>query len=94
MTREHLQDFVDCYCSGHIGDRKETYDAENNPNGRWRKFSESEVKLREDLNFKWLDFTEDDERTVNEMLSEIQSKVNGMNEAVAQLKELLKGIED
>lgn len=94
MTREHLQDFVDCYCSGHICDRKETYDAEKNPNGRWRKFSESEVKAREDLNFKWLDFTEDDDRTVNEMLSEIQSKVNGMNEAVAQLKELLKGIED
>ena len=46
------------------------------------------------MNFKWLDFTENDERTVNEMLSEIQSKVNGMNEAVAQLKELLKGIED
>ena len=94
MTREHLQDFVDCYCSGHICDRKETYDAEKNPNGRWRKFSESEVKARKDWNFKWLDFTEDDDRTVNEMLSEIQSKVNGMNEAVAQLKELLKGIED
>ncbi len=94
MTREHLQDFVDCYCSGHISDRKETYDAEKNPNGRWRKFSESEVKVREDLNFKWLDFTEDDERSVNEMLNEIESKVNGMNEAVAQLKELLKGIED
>ena len=62
MTREHLQEFVDCYCSGHRQDRKETYDADTNPNGRWRKFSETEVKSRDDLNFKWLDFTEDDDK--------------------------------
>lgn len=58
MTREHLQDFVDCYCVGHTEDRKETYDAETNPNGRWRKFTSEEVSKREDLNFKWIDFTE------------------------------------
>ena len=61
LTREHLNEFVDCYCSGHREDRKETYEKDSNPNGRWRKYSEEEVKAREDLNFKWLDFTEEDE---------------------------------
>ena len=93
MTREHLQDFVDCYCSGHMEDRKETYDAETNPNGRWRRYSENEVKTREDLNFKWIDFTEEDDRSVSEILDEMQEEANGINEAVSRLKELLGGLE-
>ena len=93
MTREHLQDFVDCYCSGHMEDRRETYDAETNPNGRWRRFSEEEVKAREDLNFKWLDFTEEDTRTVAEILAEMQDESDGIAAAVAQLKDLLGGLE-
>ena len=91
MTREHLQEFVDCYCSGHMQDRIETYDAETNPNGRWRKFSETEVKSRDDLNFKWLDFTEEDDRTVGEILDEMQEEADGISAAVAQLIELLGG---
>lgn len=93
MTRDNLQDFVDCYCSGHLQDRKETYDAETNPNGRWRRFSAEEVKEREDLNFKWLDFTEEDERSVSEILDEMQQEADGINAAVTRLKELLGGIE-
>lgn len=93
MTREHLQDFVDCYCVGHMDDRKETYDAETNPNGRWRRFTADEVSKREDLNFKWIDFTEEDDRTVLEILDEMQEESDGIAAAVAQLKELLGGIE-
>ena len=93
MTREHLQDFVDCYCSGHMEDRKEIYDAETNPNGRWRRFSEDDVKGREDLNFKWLDFTEEDDRSVADILDEMQDEADGISAAVTQLKELLGGIE-
>ena len=93
MTRDHLQDFVDCYCSGHMEDRKEIYDAETNPNGRWRRFPEEDVKAREDLNFKWLDFTEEDDRSVAEILDEMQDEADGISAAVAQLKELLGGIE-
>lgn len=92
MTREHLQDFVDCYCSGHMEDRKETYNAETNPNGRWRRFTEEEVKGREDLNFKWIDFTEEDDRSVSEILEEMQEEADGINEAVSRLKELLGGL--
>ena len=93
MKRADLQEFVDCYCSGHIEDRRENYDAETNPNGRWRRFSEEEVKAREDLNFKWLDFTEEDTRTVAEILAEMQDESDGIAAAVAQLKELLGGLE-
>ena len=93
LTREHLNEFVDCYCSGHREDRKETYEKDSNPNGRWRKYSEEEVKAREDLNFKWLDFTEEDERTVADILDEMQDEADGIKAAVVKLKELLGGIE-
>ena len=93
MTREHLQDFVDCYCSGHMEDRRETYNAETNPNGRWRRFSAEEVASREDLSFKWLDFTEDDDRTVSDILDEMQEESDGIAAAVTRLKDLLGGIE-
>ena len=93
MTREDLQDFVDCYCVGHMADRQETYNAEATPNGRWRKYSEAEVKAREDLNFKWLDFTEEDDRSVSEILNEMQKEADGITAAVNRLKELLGGID-
>ena len=93
MTREHLQEFVDCYCAGHREERKETYNAETNPNGRWRRFSAEEVAGREDLNFKWLDFTEEDERSVSEILDEMQEESDAIANAVARLKELLGGVE-
>ncbi|WP_405356991.1 N-6 DNA methylase [Ruminococcus sp.] len=78
MTREHLQDFVDCYCVGHMDGRKETYDAETDPNGRWRRFTAEEVSKREDLNFKWIDFTEEDDRTVAEILDEMQEEAKNI----------------
>ena len=93
MTRADLQDFVDCYCSGHMEDRKATYDADANPNGRWRKFSSQEVAGRDDLNFKWIDFTEEDTRSVSEILDEMQEESDSIAAAVARLKELLGGID-
>ena len=74
-------------------DRKETYDAESNPNGRWRRYTEAEVKAREDLNFRWLDFTEEDDRTVVDILDEMQEQSDEIVAAVSRLKELLGGIE-
>ena len=95
MTREHLQEFVDCYCSGHMRDRKETY-SEENPNGRWRKFTierdENGDILREDLNFKWLDFSEDDERSVGEIIDDMQKQADVINSTISTLREILGGI--
>lgn len=91
MTRAHLQDFVDCYCSGHENDRVATY-SEENPNGRWRYFTEEEVKNAENLGFKWIISDEDDDRTVAEVLDDLQAESDGIAEAVTRLKQLLGGI--
>ena len=94
MTRADLDDFVNCYCSGHMDDRKATY-SEENPNGRWRKFTEEEVYSRDQLklDFKWLDLTEKDDRTVTELLSEMQDKAKAISDAVSKLQEILGGID-
>lgn len=92
MTRAHLDEFVNCYCSGHIGDRIETFSSEN-PNGRWRRFTAEEIQGRNDLDFKWMDLSEKDDRTVGEILDEMQEEADGIVRAVEQLRELLGGIE-
>lgn len=94
MTRENLDDFVASYCSGHIQDRVQTY-SEENPNGRWRKFTEEEVYSRDQLklDFKWLDLGEKDDRTIMEILNDMQSKSAAITDAVAKLQEILGGID-
>ena len=91
MTRAHLDEFVKCYCSGHMQDRKETYDRDTNPNGRWRRFTSKEISERDDLNFKWLDFTETDERTFSEIIDDMQAQADTINNALATLREILGG---
>ena len=94
MTREDLDEFVNLYCSGHMDDRKQTY-SEENPNGRWRCFTEEEVKARDGLNldFKWLDLEEKDERTVSEILADMKDESDTIAAAVEKLQELLGGVE-
>ena len=89
LKREDLDDFVACYCSGHMQDRKETYDKETNPNGRWRRFTAAEIAKRKELDFKWIDFTEKDERRLSEILDEIDAKSQNIVNAVARLRELI-----
>ena len=94
MTRADLDDFVNCYCSGHLEDRKEIY-SEENPNGRWRRFSEEDVYSRDQLklDFKWMDLTEKDERSISELLDEMQEKASAIGAAVSKLQEILGGID-
>lgn len=94
MTRAHLDDFVNCYCSGHFEDRKQTYSDEN-PNGRWRNFTQEEVYSREQLklDFKWIDLTEKDDRTITELLSDMQNKATAIQDAVLKLQDILGGID-
>lgn len=94
MTRAHLDDFVACYCSGHMQDRVATCSAEE-PNGRWRKFTKEEVYSRDllKLDFKWMDLGEKDDRTITELLADMQSKASAITDAVAKLQDLLGGIE-
>lgn len=50
LDSHHLEEFKNCYNIWNIYDRKETYDAENNPEWRWRKFSYDEIIKRDKTN--------------------------------------------
>ena len=55
MTDSDLADFITCYHPENRYDRKETW-SEENPEGRWRKFSYEEIKARDktSLDIFWL----------------------------------------
>lgn len=95
MKREDLNEFVECYCSGHMQDRVQTY-SEENPNGRWRRFSEDEVYSRDQLklDFKWLDLSEKDDRTLAELLQDIKDKSANIANAVAELEKLIGEVDE
>ena len=95
MTRHDLDDFVECYCSGHMQDRKETYSKDDNPNGRWRKFTLSEEDYGTiKLDFKWLDLDEKDDRSLAELIEDIKEKSANIASAVAALEELIGDVEE
>ena len=56
MRFEDLQDFITCYHPENRHARKETWDAETNPEGRWRKFTYQELIARDktSLDIFWL----------------------------------------
>ncbi|WP_203414996.1 HsdM family class I SAM-dependent methyltransferase [Histophilus somni] len=56
MQLTDLQDFINCYCADDRRKRTETYHADNNPDGRWRKFTLDEINKREktSLDIFWL----------------------------------------
>lgn len=91
MTRAHLQEFVDCYCIGHEQDRVATSSIEN-PNGRWRCFTEEEVRNTDNLDFKWIDLEEKDERTVAEILEDMQIEADSFNAKITRLKMILGNV--
>ena len=95
LKRSDLDDFVNCFCEGHFEDRKETYSDEN-PNGRWRKYSINEINKDESLNlsFKWIVDEEEDDKTIGEYLAEMETISADLASSVAKLKDLLKGIYD
>jgi len=49
MTYDYLQDFIQCYNPSNRHDRTETW-SEDNPDGRWRKFTYEEIVARDKTN--------------------------------------------
>ena len=90
LKRSDLDDFVDCYCVGHLEDRKETY-SKDNPNGRWRKFSLSDIENESfKLDLKWIQEEDDlDALSLEELLAMIKEKSQNISSAVSELEELL-----
>lgn len=96
LQRSHFDEFVECYKTGHRQDRAETYSAEN-PEGRWRKYTYEEILDRDktSLDITWIHSGENtDNRTLAEMLEEIEEKATNISEAVSMLKELLRDLEE
>lgn len=97
MQRHHLDDFVKCYKSENILARKETYDAEANPNGRWRKYNVEDILKRDktSLDITWIKQSDDDnDYTLAELMSMIQEKSDNISKAVAELQKLMANIEE
>lgn len=97
LQRHHLDEFVDCYNTDDITNRAETYNADTNPNGRWRRFNVEELLQRDktSLDISWIKENADNEDlSLAELLSNIQSKSDNIAAAVAQLQALLANIEE
>lgn len=93
LTRKHLDDFVVCYCVGHLADRKETCNAETNPNGRWRKYSAEELLKRDQVNLDVTWMTEaksaDEMLTMEEVLARMEERVKTIQSAFATIRKEL-----
>ena len=97
MQRHHLNDFVECYKSENILARQETYDAESNPNGRWRKYNVDDILKRDktSLDITWIKQNDDDnDYTLAELMAQIQEKSDNISKAVAELQKLMANIEE
>lgn len=97
LQRHHLDDFVKCYNAGNIAGRIETFDAETNPNGRWRKFSIDEILRRDktSLDITWIKLDSDDEDlTLAQLMDIIKTESDTISNAVSQLQALISNIEE
>ena len=95
LERHHLDDFVSCYHPENINARTETYNAENNPQGRWRKYGIEEILNRDktSLDITWIkQGGEEDDRTLSELMDDIKAQSDTIARAVAELQKLLANI--
>lgn len=91
LERRHLDDFVRCYSPENLSLREETYKAETEPNGRWRKYSADELLGRDktSLDITWVKIEDTDDRTLSELMADIKTSSDNIAAAVSKLQELL-----
>ena len=97
MMRHHLDDFVACYKPGKIAERVETYNAETETDGRWRKYSAVELLGRDktSLDITWIKLTDDTEDlSLVELMANIKTQSDNISKAVAELQKLIANIEE
>lgn len=97
LNRKDFADFEKLFCADDRSKRKETWDAKKNPNGRWRKFSIDEIKKRPNtsLDITWMSEEENhDDRSLGEILKEMNEKSKAISDAIAELNKALEGIDD
>ena len=94
LTYADLQDFIRCYHPENRHERTETW-SENNPDGRWRKFSADEIFARDktSLDIFWikdksladLDNLPSPDVLADEIIENLQSALESFQELKAQL---------
>ncbi len=97
LQRHHLDDFVKCYHAEDISDRTETYDAEKNPSGRWRKYGIDEIMARDktSLDITWIKQGNDTEDLpLSQLMQNIREQSQSISQAVSELEKLLDGIKE
>lgn len=97
LTESCLDDFVACYKPDDRYHRTETYNAETNPTGRWRKFSYEELISRDktSLDITWIKQGADtDNRSLAELMADIKDKSQTISRAVSELEKLLANIDE
>ncbi|MDE6027815.1 MAG: SAM-dependent DNA methyltransferase, partial [Muribaculaceae bacterium] len=93
MRRHHLDDFVKCYNADNIAARKETFNEETEPKGRWRKFSSEELLKRDktSLDITWIRQGDElEDVSLADLMADIEEKSNNISSAVSQLKKLFE----
>lgn len=96
LKLEDLSEFIECYKSGNIAKRKETYDPVKNPEGRWRKFTYQEIIDRDktSLDITWikdksltdLDNLPDPDVLATEIIDNLEAGIESFKEIMAALK--------
>ncbi len=87
----HFDEFVECYKGADLSAREQTY-SEENPNGRWRRFTYDEILSRgkTSLDITWIrSGAEGEDFTLAELLEQIKEKSANIANAVAELEKLL-----
>jgi type I restriction enzyme M protein len=96
LKLDDLQDFINCYQPGNRHIRKETFNAETNPEGRWRKFSYDEIVSRDktSLDITWLkdksladlDNLPDPDVLANDILENLEAGLENFRSIIKQLQ--------
>ncbi len=96
LQLEDLKDFVDCYLPANINKRKETYNAETSPEGRWRRFSYEDIATRDktSLDITWikdksltdLDNLPDPDLLAGEIIENLEAGIESFKEIYEALK--------
>ncbi|MFT4143176.1 MAG: class I SAM-dependent DNA methyltransferase [Mobilitalea sp.] len=96
LKEQHLDDFVKCYNPENRYDREETY-SEENPNGRWRKYTYNNIMARDkaSLDITWIRNGDSiDDYTLLELLEMIKEKSSNIAKAIVSLEELIGGLDE
>ena len=92
---DDLKEFIACYNPSNIQHRAETWNPETNPEGRWRKFSYTDIVSRDktSLDITWLkdksladlDNLPEPDELANDIIESIEAALESFREVAGKL---------